>query len=286
MMTQFIKLDTAMPNHPKIADLSDKAFRLLIELWCYCHLANNDGVLSEREFKRQGTPAGRRELEQKSLVYIGKGVVSLHDYLQHQQSKEDRLTLSEKRRKVGAAGGRAKAEQAKRRAEQAAEDPQQGYQIAKQNAYQNPGKSLAEVEVEEEKTHGPTMGAAPVLDGRDSGPAPSGPGSVDAHALVRNRIGDHITIGTRNSLGFEVQKLRAEHIDDDTINAALDRWDARTGVTPRLLPSLVDDIRKEARGATSRPPLVTGSSPTDAFAEQFLRGPQPPALRAITGGNA
>lgn len=138
-----------------------------------------------------------------------------------------------------------------------------------------------------DKDHGPTMGAASDLDVRESGPAPSGPGSVDAMRLVTLAIGNGLTAGTRTSLAFQVQRLRADATDVE-LDAALKRWDARTGIGPALLGAMIDDIRKEARGATSRPPAVASSSPTDAFAEQFLRGgqPAPPVLRAITGGNA
>jgi 5-methylcytosine-specific restriction endonuclease McrA len=32
----YIKLHDGMPDHPKVGTLSDKAFRLLVEAWCWC----------------------------------------------------------------------------------------------------------------------------------------------------------------------------------------------------------------------------------------------------------
>lgn len=130
------------------------------------------------------------------------------------------------------------------------------------------------------------MGAALVGDARENGPAPSGPGAVDAMTFVASRIGEHITTGTRTSLAFQVQKLRREHVADTEIGEALVRWLQRTGVGPGILPSLIDDIRKEARGATTRPPTVGPAvNGTDAHFAALLAGTNGgPQLRALPGG--
>jgi hypothetical protein len=110
-----------------------------------------------------------------------------------------------------------------------------------------------------------------------------GPHSTTAFRLVERVLGRNLTSATKTALAIEVATLLPE-VDEPTIAAALDRWNQRTGIGPRLLPGLVDDIRKEARGATTRAsPTVNG---TDAFAAQFLagNGHHPPELRALPGG--
>lgn len=130
-----------------------------------------------------------------------------------------------------------------------------------------------------------TSEAAPVGDPRPRGRGATGPHSASAYRLVDRVLGRRLTSGTRSSLAFEVSQLLAEATEDE-LAEALRRWNQRTGIGPRLLGALVDDLRKEARGATSRP--AAGPPPvnaTDAFAQQFLaNGRHQPELRALPGG--
>lgn len=113
----------------------------------------------------------------------------------------------------------------------------------------------------------------------------SGPAASRAYRLVDDTIGRDVTSATRTGLAIEVAALLAE-VDDATIVTALQRWNARTGIGPRMLPGLVDDIRKEARGATTQPATM---HPTDANVALLLGAgptpdPDPIPLRAIAGG--
>lgn len=107
----FIRVHDNMPEHPKIECLSDKAFRHIVSLWCYCSRQLNDGGLSEQSMRRRTTPATLRELIAARLVdRRDDGTYEVHDYLDHQRSREAAEALTAKRSEAGAKGGRAKAE--------------------------------------------------------------------------------------------------------------------------------------------------------------------------------
>lgn len=90
---EWIKLDVLMPEHPKIESLSDKAFRALVELWCYCGRNRNDGIVTDKRW-RQLPPKVRAELASAGLVDpidIGGGCV-MHDFTGpagHQRSRQE-----------------------------------------------------------------------------------------------------------------------------------------------------------------------------------------------------
>lgn len=88
-------------EHPKVEDLSDKAFRELIALWCYCGRNRNDGIVTARRWK-QVPPKVRAELAEKGLAEpmdIGGGAV-MHDFTGpdgHQRSRKEIEEASEAR---------------------------------------------------------------------------------------------------------------------------------------------------------------------------------------------
>lgn len=96
---EFIRVDVQLPEHPKVEELSDKAFRTLVELWCYCGRNRTDGLVTEKRWKASGTPRARAELVKLGLAEpmgLGGGVV-MHDYLDHQRSRQEIDDLSVKR---------------------------------------------------------------------------------------------------------------------------------------------------------------------------------------------
>lgn len=140
----------------------------------------------------------------------------------------------------------------------------------------------------EQGTRNRDLGAAP----ESHSPAPprgrgaSGPQATAAYRLVDDTLGRReLTAATRTALAIEVTQLLLE-VDPPEIAEGLKRWSRRTGIGPRVLAGLVDDVRKEARGATSRAAPTPAVNATDAFAEQFLAAGQhaQPALRALPGG--
>ncbi|HET7398973.1 MAG TPA: hypothetical protein VFJ94_10670 [Intrasporangium sp.] len=123
----FIKVHDGLDEHPKIEALSDRAFRHLITLWCYCSRNLTDGFISERTWKRITNPRTARELIEVGLVTdatsssyspvtMGRdhSVTTargywMHDYLDHQRSRAEVEDLTEKRRSAGRKGGKARA---------------------------------------------------------------------------------------------------------------------------------------------------------------------------------
>lgn len=102
----FITVTAEMPENPKVEPLSDKAFRLLIESWCYCRRANNDGHIKAATWKRRGVPASRKELVEAGLMDDdGQGGVIVHDYDWHQLTSVEIAAAKERNRQSGALGG-------------------------------------------------------------------------------------------------------------------------------------------------------------------------------------
>jgi hypothetical protein len=100
---EYIRVDVLLPEHPKIEQLSDKAFRALIDLWCYCGRNRTDGIVTGRRWKATATKAARDELVTAGLARpmdIGDGYV-MHDFLDHQRSREEIDELSAKRSDAG-----------------------------------------------------------------------------------------------------------------------------------------------------------------------------------------
>lgn len=102
---EYIRVDVLLPEHPKVEDLSDKAFRALVTLWCYCGRHHTDGIVTRRQWETW--PAGvRAELEKAGLARpAGTGAGAfMHDFLDHQRSREeiDRMSAAGKK----AAGAR------------------------------------------------------------------------------------------------------------------------------------------------------------------------------------
>jgi hypothetical protein len=105
----FFKLHNGFPEHPKTIELSDKAFRQLVEAWCYCSRNLNDGVLTKAQYLKFFSPKSRGELTAVGFVRAEENSFIMHDYLEHQQSAQQVAELRERRRMAGSKGGKAKA---------------------------------------------------------------------------------------------------------------------------------------------------------------------------------
>lgn len=84
----WVKLDDDFPDHPKIADLTDKAFRLHVSGLCYCGRFLTDGKIPKSAIWRLGDGAVLPELLEAGLWEEIDGAYWIHDYLLHQSSKE------------------------------------------------------------------------------------------------------------------------------------------------------------------------------------------------------
>ena len=105
----YITVHDGMPDHPKIAGLSDRAFRLLIETWCWCSRHLTDGVVPVKAWNKRGTKAARDELRAVGLTEDHPEGVYMRDYLQHQRSRAQIEAIKKARREAGALGGAASA---------------------------------------------------------------------------------------------------------------------------------------------------------------------------------
>lgn len=99
---EYVRIDVLMPEHPKIEGLSDKAFRALVELWCYCGRNRTDGIVSGKRWQATATPRVRAELVKAGLVDLrgpGEGCL-MHNFTGadgHQRTRAEIEELSAKR---------------------------------------------------------------------------------------------------------------------------------------------------------------------------------------------
>ena len=105
----FAKFAIDFPGSPKIAGLSDAAFRAFVEAVCYSREYRTDGFIPAGVARKQWSAAALAELssnhpERPSLAEVDGGW-RIHDFAAHQMTTAD----IEAKRRAGAAGGRAKA---------------------------------------------------------------------------------------------------------------------------------------------------------------------------------
>lgn len=106
---EYIRVDVLLPEHPKIDLLSRGARWTLIELWCDCGRNRTDGIITDGRWKTFGTPAERRQIIEAGFAEpISLGGYVMHDYLDHQRSRQEIDELSAKRAAAGRKGGSAR----------------------------------------------------------------------------------------------------------------------------------------------------------------------------------
>src|SRR5690625_4910598 len=139
----WIKLAVQMPDTPKIAILSDAAFRAQVEALCYCRELRTDGFIPRRvALQRWGQEAINELLsndaDAPSWIEVENGF-QMHDYSSHQETRAEIEAREKQAREAGAKGG------AKRAANRAAK------RSASRGAQANPQAEMqAESESESE----------------------------------------------------------------------------------------------------------------------------------------
>lgn len=133
----YITVHNGLTEHPKVEPLTDGAFRLLIESWCYCDRNNTDGKISGPVWQKRGTRKARTELVLAGLVEQTEDGVVMHDYAEHQRTAAEKADTHSKRVLAGRAGGLAKSSNA--------------LATATAPAKQTSSKNVAELELEEEE---------------------------------------------------------------------------------------------------------------------------------------
>jgi hypothetical protein len=100
-----IRLTNTAPEHPKIVGLSDAAFRLWVELICYCSRQETDGKVTAAAMRRAGKPKVVAELlETEVLEQPNANLYLVHDYLRHQRSAAEIESFRESKAESGAKG--------------------------------------------------------------------------------------------------------------------------------------------------------------------------------------
>jgi hypothetical protein len=108
---EYIRIDVLLPDHPKVDGLSDKAFRTLVEVWCWCGLNRTDGFVRTAKWKTFGSSAARDQLVKHGFAELADGGYLMHDFIGpdgHQRSRAEIDELSARRAEAGRKGGLAR----------------------------------------------------------------------------------------------------------------------------------------------------------------------------------
>lgn len=95
-VSDWVRIDVLMPWNRKMRPLSDAAFRVQVKAVCWCKLHRTDGVITKVEMVEDVLPPGKRgervlkELLDAELLESVNGHYEVHDYLDWQESREDR----------------------------------------------------------------------------------------------------------------------------------------------------------------------------------------------------
>lgn len=100
----WVGLDDKFPEHPKIAGLTDPAFRLHVAGMCYCNRHLTDGLIDADEVPRlvrRFRTAALRELVNRG-IWLQLDTIhayEIHDYLDWNKSRAQVQEESERQRK-------------------------------------------------------------------------------------------------------------------------------------------------------------------------------------------
>lgn len=108
----WVKLDGLFPNHPKVISAGPSAAWLYVAGLCYCGRYLTDGFVPDGALQGMG---GYGVLRARHLAGVlvsvnlweqRDGGYYIHDYLEHQRSREDVDKVRVVRRQAGQAGGK------------------------------------------------------------------------------------------------------------------------------------------------------------------------------------
>jgi len=303
----YIRVHDGMPDHPKVETLSDRAFRLLVETWCWSSRHLTDGRVPANIWRRRGTPAARRELTDAGLVEDhGPEGVRMHDYLEHQRSKAEVEEITAARRaaqqKASVKGNHSRWHVGpKGRPSDECELCQNASDSGSQRDADGIGSGTPS---------GSLIGIGTDRDKEPRGDSRRRPADPDARTTPRRPRREHtaaaeldatahspsafglvqawsetnpgLTSGKRRELGKAVDQLLAQGADPELIPAALDAaHDSRFRNPVGALPHAYDDVRR----ARNQPAGAQQMHPTDARIQALLQGSPgdlPPAIGGPT----
>lgn len=104
---EYIRVDVLLPEHPKLDGMLPAAKWTLVEMWCYCGRNRTDGIITGARWKTFGTASHRREIVARDLAEpLGNdGGFLMHDYTEHNRSRNEIDELSARRAEAGRKGG-------------------------------------------------------------------------------------------------------------------------------------------------------------------------------------
>lgn len=100
-----VRLDHGMPEKDSIIELSDSAFRLMVEAICYCSRQETDGRIPKGILRRMATkPTSVTELVNQGHLAEVDGAWRLPDYLRWNRSHAEINSFRESRGERGQKG--------------------------------------------------------------------------------------------------------------------------------------------------------------------------------------
>lgn len=104
----YITVANELFRHPKFVRLTDKAKVHLMSLWAYCNEYTTNGLVHESILNSSGAATGKLLIENQWVERTTEqGMFYMHDYLDHQKSKE-RIEEEKSRKKTAGSMGGAK----------------------------------------------------------------------------------------------------------------------------------------------------------------------------------
>lgn len=96
----FVAVDDGFPDHPKVAGLSDRAFRVHVSALCYCARYRTEGLIpvSTRSATLRATDRAVRELLEAGVWEEREGQTWIHDYSDFNGSRIQREQARERKR--------------------------------------------------------------------------------------------------------------------------------------------------------------------------------------------
>jgi hypothetical protein len=110
----WVRIEDDMPNHPKVAKLSDAGFRAYVTAICHAAHFLTDGIVAVESLNKV-KPVAVKEVLAAGLFEETTAGIEVHDFLEFNPSREETLERRKVRAEMGSRGGRISA--AKRKQE-------------------------------------------------------------------------------------------------------------------------------------------------------------------------
>lgn len=139
----WVKLDDAMPHHPKVMAAGPEAFALDVAGICYSNKHATDGFIAEASLPAVYPALRNPKRWAQKLVEVGRwievaGGWQIHDVSDYQPTAAEQKAISKKRAEAGRRGGK-KSGQARAKPKQNAPEPEpDGKQVASTEANPDP----------------------------------------------------------------------------------------------------------------------------------------------------